>query len=436
MYSQALHLPSIGNCLSACSRDNSSTQPISKMSTLSLSTAQPLLQEQQSCTLPRSQSAALSLQQQPGTAWDMVKTCLRLRKRSQCERSVTAEEAAWFLSLPEKIRRQHFTSEEAAWLRARSDLAVRNRSNDGLLAARRAKSSGSDARATSSSSDASIYPRSVSEKIVDFREECFELSAEPVEVEEWPLRSTPLEPRYIAELDANNCGTYLSSPTVSSLQSIASTGSLFGMTKTNRTILQTSNRAPRPPPITTEAIYIGGQDNRSAIQDYLSSPQLSQYAFPCPRTEGIVDLPPFADAAMRDDDNSLSAEEGDGPATPDVEPQSLSRSKSSYFPASNVVQSPTLPKAFMTQFEQLLDRDLTLRLTLTRPELRASDEELYGVKNDGPKLAVPRRAVDEMDPLALERLVYSDDTTGRRGVFANEQRRKGLKGLWRSGAKK
>lgn len=51
-------------------------------------------------------------------------------------------------------------------------------------------------------------------------------------------------------------------------------------------------------------------------------------------------------------------------------------------------------------------REMTLRLTLTRPDLRAHEEELYGWQGK------PRD-----DPLALEELPVSDDTNGEMGPF-------------------
>jgi hypothetical protein len=59
-----------------------------------------------------------------------------------------------------------------------------------------------------------------------------------------------------------------------------------------------------------------------------------------------------------------------------------------------------------------LNREMTLRMTLTRPDLRADDDQLYGWQDPSPKPQPPRD-----DPLALEELVFSDDTTGTKGAF-------------------
>ena len=52
---------------------------------------------------------------------------------------------------------------------------------------------------------------------------------------------------------------------------------------------------------------------------------------------------------------------------------------------------------------------MTLRMTLTRPDLRADEDALYGWQG---------QKGGRDDPLALEELNLSDDMTGTRGAFA------------------
>lgn len=61
----------------------------------------------------------------------------------------------------------------------------------------------------------------------------------------------------------------------------------------------------------------------------------------------------------------------------------------------------------MSIYDPLANREMTLRMTLTRPELRATEEELYSWEEP-----------EEKDPLALETLQLSDDITGQNGAFA------------------
>ncbi|KAF2416330.1 hypothetical protein EJ08DRAFT_739608 [Tothia fuscella] len=61
---------------------------------------------------------------------------------------------------------------------------------------------------------------------------------------------------------------------------------------------------------------------------------------------------------------------------------------------------------FLTTLPQVSNREMTLRLTLTRADLRANEEEPYGWRR-------------EDDPLALEPLHITDDEDGARGAFTN-----------------
>jgi hypothetical protein len=105
----------------------------------------------------------------------------------------------------------------------------------------------------------------------------------------------------------------------------------------------------------------------------------------------------------------------DSPATP-ADGDELFRRKpygSSIFASLDSTDVPSLnfkmePDMFAYRFSQdpLANREMTLRMTLTRPDLRADDEDLYGWSRK------------EDDPLALEQLPMSDDTTGENGAFA------------------
>jgi hypothetical protein len=64
------------------------------------------------------------------------------------------------------------------------------------------------------------------------------------------------------------------------------------------------------------------------------------------------------------------------------------------------------PEPEPSVFDPLANREMTLRMTLTKPELRSTEEELYGWTNEN------------ADPLALEQLHLSDDMTGQNGAFA------------------
>jgi hypothetical protein len=58
------------------------------------------------------------------------------------------------------------------------------------------------------------------------------------------------------------------------------------------------------------------------------------------------------------------------------------------------------------------NREMTLRMTLTRPDLRADEDQLYGWQGSSSSPKAPKD-----DPLALEDLVFTDDMTGTKGAF-------------------
>lgn len=62
-----------------------------------------------------------------------------------------------------------------------------------------------------------------------------------------------------------------------------------------------------------------------------------------------------------------------------------------------------------------LNREMTLRMTLTRPDLRADEEQLYGWQTQA----------QQKDPFALEELHLSDDMTGGKSPFAVKGRGQG-----------
>jgi len=132
----------------------------------------------------------------------------------------------------------------------------------------------------------------------------------------------------------------------------------------------------------------------------------------------------------RYDDNDSDEEsldgESDSPVTP-ADVDEIFRPAKSYgssiFAGLDVSDMPSLNFRFDADMsapsrisqDPLANREMTLRMTLTRPELRANEEDLYGWS----------KRVD--DPLALEELQMSDDMTGQHGAFAvKPNRRSGM----------
>ncbi|KIW07911.1 hypothetical protein, variant [Verruconis gallopava] len=137
------------------------------------------------------------------------------------------------------------------------------------------------------------------------------------------------------------------------------------------------------------------------------------------------DVPPCSDGRhSRESTDGDTASYNDSPVTPASGDAYMPRVKpygSSIFAGLDNSDLPSLKLRFdgmsdiaerdydrdSSTFDPLANREMTLRMTLTRPDLRATDEELYGW--------VPK---EQTDPLALETLHLSDDMTGQNGAFA------------------
>lgn len=76
------------------------------------------------------------------------------------------------------------------------------------------------------------------------------------------------------------------------------------------------------------------------------------------------------------------------------------------------------------------NREMTIHMTLTRRDLRAPDEDTYGLQRP----QTSGVGLEKVDPLALDMLPVSDDTTGAHGAFAvqNSKGLGGLKKVWKS----
>lgn len=204
------------------------------------------------------------------------------------------------------------------------------------------------------------------------------------------------------------------------------------------------------PAIDPDAVYYRNPEARSKLRQYFISPQKFDealtYGFPSspntPNTESEREPSPLPTSSSNNDakaflrTDSLSFLEDDGlsssfdisdvdtespstPADPDWSWRSSRYNRVSIFGGLNSESMPSLELKFQPEIipptpplpsaETIANREMTLRMTLTRPDLRANDEELYGWKRKGP----------EDDPLALEDLPpINEDDTGSHGVFA------------------
>ena len=200
--------------------------------------------------------------------------------------------------------------------------------------------------------------------------------------------------------------------------------------------------------IDPDAVYYRNPEARSKLRQYLASPQkfdeALNYGFPSsPQTDEEREPSPlplqssnndakaflrhdsisFVDRYAEDDIASLyetSEEDTDSPATPADPDWSWRTSKynrlsifgglnSESVPSLDLKFQPEVPSPQLLSPQSLVNREMTLRMTLTRPDLRANDEAIYGW----------HKSIPEDDPLALEELPPAvDDHSGAQGAFA------------------
>lgn len=195
------------------------------------------------------------------------------------------------------------------------------------------------------------------------------------------------------------------------------------------------------------AVHYQDPEARNKLRQYLASPQKFDEAveFGFPSSPPVV-TPEFnqnkshfrsissndAQTFLRDDTISFidryeedsegeedsSEVELESPVTPGDANDDLFRCGGSH-PLFSSLDSKDLPpldfKFRQRTFPQdpMANREMTLRMTLTRPDLRAPEEELYGWQDSS-----------HDDPLALEELPpATDDDTGAYGPFANKGNR-------------
>jgi hypothetical protein len=198
-----------------------------------------------------------------------------------------------------------------------------------------------------------------------------------------------------------------------------------------------SMQTPTPP------VFYSDPEARKKLRTYLASPQkfdeAIEFGFPSTAGEDSVaphfQLPPITSHSrkfsrdmhtfLRDgklsffedishDNQGLESDEDsvpdiESPTTPSsighsfrLHTRQISHSKLCHDESPGL--SPLHPSAGH------LNREMTLRMTLTRPDLRADDDQLYGWQATSPK-------APKDDPLALEDLIFSDDMTGTKGAF-------------------
>jgi hypothetical protein len=199
-----------------------------------------------------------------------------------------------------------------------------------------------------------------------------------------------------------------------------------------------SLQTPTPPAVDPEATHYQDPQARRKLRMYLASPQkfdeAIEFGFPSSAddeddtTSPHFQLPPITNHSRKFSrdmhtflkDGKLSffeectgenqgLESDEEASVADVEsPVTPSSTGPSFTPHSRQVSHSKTSSDGSPGCN--LNREMTLRMTLTRPDLRADDDQLYGWQSSHNK-------APKDDPLALEDLVLTDDMNGTKGPF-------------------
>jgi hypothetical protein len=370
---------------------------------------------------------------------------------------ISPAEIDFFLSLPEKVQKQHFSREEQELYHTCRDQAFHPDDQDSVWAQQRFNDFHFDFSNTSldlpnrgrsrrrSSASSSTSPTRTPFRWSAWNEtgnsarnlSCLDIMA----TKEAPM----VDMRRTMSLTAHpirrpaSPTMIMSDPPVFNLtyprHQRAHSSSLSG---------RTSSHTPTTPVFDPEATHYQDPEARKKLRMYLASPQKFDEAieFGFPSTAGNdmatphFQLPKIGGHArkfsrdmhtfLRDgklsffEDNGSENQglESDADSAADLEsPTTPSSTGLSFRLHSRQVShrkysmdSPVSSPGHPTNGQ--LNREMTLRMTLTRPDLRADEDQLYGWQSSIPSPKVPND-----DPLALEDLVLTDDMTGTKGAF-------------------
>ncbi|OWY43897.1 mucin-like protein [Alternaria alternata] len=386
------------------------------------------------------------------------------RRRRKSEKAVQSHDIShveldFFLSLPEKVRKQHFSREEQALLQQRHQQALlpddqdiewaQQRFNDfrfdfpsppvDLPERGRSRRRSSSASSTVSPSRPSFGPSATLGTSKDRNRHLLYLDTMATPM--FTRREMPIDnmrrTMSLTSHPVHHGSSYMSDPPFFN----ARPRGLHQRAHSSSLASHTLPSTPSPLVVDTEATHYQDPEARKKLRMYLASPQKFDEAieFGFPSSAGNdsatphFQLPQIDNHArkfsrdmqtfLRDgqlsffEDNNenqgLESDAGsvadmDSPATPSSTGLSFRMHSRQISHRKFSVESPA-PSPVHSANGQF-NREMTLRMTLTRPDLRADEDQLYGWQSSSPK-------APKDDPLALEDLVFTDDMTGTKGAF-------------------
>lgn len=339
---------------------------------------------------------------------------------------VSEEQALRFLALPDKIKRTHFSTEELVLLTQSSNRALRrlhaehSRSPTWSSSDRSMSAASSRSRETSGLEKDWLEDGANTPMSVDFRR------SEPN-----LLRTCDVQQRQSSFSSSRSMASSPIDdlPRSSSRKSFSRKRALAPLPLPPPTLLPAvpplpqpnvvceKEPTPTPSPVDgshdTRARYYGDSDARSKLRAFLASPEKFD--------EALEFGFPSVDSSHNDEhDGSLQTTTESSSTMPQGPMDSGLGLPLHTKKIGNIARSIT---------PDLDGREMTLKLTLTREDLRAPEEarpdssqrrQVFGVDFERP------------DPLALSSLVICDDHSGSQGAFAIKDRssKRGLKKVW------
>ncbi|GAB7328113.1 hypothetical protein MBLNU13_g00149t1 [Cladosporium sp. NU13] len=419
----------------------------------------------------------------------MTSSFLRSRRRhsrpniEQQQPSVTEEQAAWFLALPDKVKRQHFSKEEQTLLADRCESVLDKRSpKESYESVQEFCIRRLDSQAEKERKDRKIKHRRRSSAPVLTRALDDQVLAKiaaadaPEAVEDVDSDKMAILNLYSRRHSIGATQEETSEPPVATKAQIRSFRKSFALrplplpapvlaplpspgffkardeqksAKARRRPAELTFLPPEPSP---EAKHYKDPEMRRTLRA-MSSPELFdealEYGFPPPPKHGLRNVGRLRskfspDTSDNDRSSSLTSSStaetkdlpfGANPSTPNGSMDFLETT------ASNTSLKPASPhhlhrRAHTTGDVQTtthhrtpssVNREMTLRMTLTRPILRAAETDA----NAAHQTPLQSSLVDHQhDPLALESISICDDPTGAQGAFAiNPETSQNLKGI-------
>ncbi|KAF2201116.1 hypothetical protein GQ43DRAFT_480981 [Delitschia confertaspora ATCC 74209] len=390
-----------------------------------------------------------------------IRSHRRLRKSGSIRqtRSITQAEAQWFLSLPDKVRRRHFSREEQVLLASQAEEFLCNSSDNNSFQQRFkpvVDDLSGDVFQLGGADDQESFPsrgrsrhRFDSPRLFESNRasrsdssRVYLVKMSSPEVQQRTVSSSRPRARRATTLSNIQFGRHSisSGPSISSPPRSAA-GPLSWRPRASSQFVRRSMSLHAAPAIVPEATYYSDPEARKKLRAYLASPQkfdeAIEFGFPSTTIEdgsSRFQLPPIRTDAhnfsrdmhvfLKNDRLSFLDDNDSDEAVPDLDGESMTELESPITPSSagvsvrhrvrhltpsnfSSMDSAGLPPMHPMRYG--LDREMTLRMTLTRPDLRTAEEEMYGWEGN-------RDSRD--DPFALEELHLSDDMTGSKSPFA------------------